>query len=125
MANLNIPFVLLQKDTCQFRPAINSSHLVHHSKFNLRSAAAGDVAARNQGAAEQDGSSGGILSYLGGVFSGSGDTLSTKNFNAPIQFDATKENLLVLADEKTGALALCSHEMHGCDGGVSRLLVNI
>ena len=36
MANLNIPFVLLQKDTCNFKPSIGSSKLVHHSRFNLR-----------------------------------------------------------------------------------------
>lgn len=31
MANLNIPFVLLQKDTCQFKPSISGSKLVHYS----------------------------------------------------------------------------------------------
>jgi hypothetical protein len=36
MANLNIPFVLLQKETCNFKPSICASELVHHSKFNLR-----------------------------------------------------------------------------------------
>ena len=35
MANLNIPFVLLQKDMCSFKPAIMSSAIIHHSAFNI------------------------------------------------------------------------------------------
>ena len=77
--------------------------------------------------------SGGLLQYLGSALAGaaagdggqSDNVLSTKQFKAPIQFDTTKQNLLVLADEKTGTLALCSHELHGCEPGISRLLVNI
>ena len=33
--------------------------------------------------------------------------------------------MLLLADEKTGTMALCSHELHGSDNLVNRLLVNI
>ena len=33
--------------------------------------------------------------------------------------------MLLLADEKTGTMALCSHELHGSDDLVNRLLVNI
>ena len=66
------------------------------------------------------------MSYLGGVLSGSSsDTISTTQFKSPIQFEPTKQNLLVLADEESGTIALCSHELHGCDDTVSRLLINI
>ena len=33
--------------------------------------------------------------------------------------------MLLLADEKTGTMALCSHEAHGCDARVNRMLVNV
>ena len=34
MVNLNVPFVLLQKETCTFRPSILSSEVIHHSLFD-------------------------------------------------------------------------------------------
>ena len=148
MANLNIPFVLLDKETCVFRPSISASHLVHHSKvslrenedFNLENQALAtnqdeeskDIGTTGRWRSEMPKESGGLLAYLGSALAGAaGDSgqrdnvLSTKQFKAPIQFDTTKQNLLVLADEKTGTLALCSHELHGCEPGISRLLVNI
>ena len=142
MANLNIPFVLLQKETCEFSPAIGASRLIHHSRFNLRDTASNppenSAAGNASHVSEQEESqaSTGLLSYLGGVLSNvtgrSGEnTLSTKQLKAPIQFESARENLLVLADEKTGTLALCSHELHGSDSladgssSPARLLINI
>ena len=88
MANLNIPFVLLQKETCEFSPAIGASRLIHHSRFNLRDTAsnppenlaAGNISHANE---EESQASTGLFSYLGGVLSNvtgrSGEnTLSTK-----------------------------------------------
>lgn len=31
MANLNIPFLLLDKDSCEFKPAVTTSTLIHNS----------------------------------------------------------------------------------------------
>ena len=58
MANLNIPFVLLQKETCEFSPAIATSHLIHHSRFNLRDGSESEETGQQQeGNLESDGPS--------------------------------------------------------------------
>ena len=43
MVNLNIPFVLLQKETCTFRPSILTSTVIHHSLLET-----GDVSNENK-----------------------------------------------------------------------------
>ena len=40
MANLNIPFLLLDKDECAFKPSVTGSALIHYSEFNLRDGSA-------------------------------------------------------------------------------------
>ena len=66
---------------------------------------------------------------IGSALSGasSEETFSTKQFRQPIQFDPSKPNLLLLADEETGTLALCSHEQMSCNEQqvTKRLLVNV
>ena len=53
------------------------------------------------------------------------DLLKANNRNTPIQFGASKKNLLVLADEKSGSIALCSQETFPSDDNIGRLLINI
>lgn len=57
MANLNLPFVLLQPSLCSFKPTIAASKIVPYHKYHLKSAAteeSKDVPLRNRTDLEND-----------------------------------------------------------------------
>ncbi len=41
MANLNIPFLLLQPSLCQFKPTLAASKLIPYAKYNFKPIPAG------------------------------------------------------------------------------------
>ncbi|CDW82512.1 wd g-beta repeat-containing protein [Stylonychia lemnae] len=116
MANLNIPFLLLQPSLCEFAPSIQTSKLIPYEKYNFKPG--GAQSQRHQNASIIHKSNSGLHLVPDQLNQGKSPSSQLRQDNRDQNYDPTKystfedipKNLVIMSDMKSGNMILCHQE---------------